>query len=176
MGDANEWNDLKSTAVHEFNKSLDKKHNITTDDALLRIPNKYVYKRKIDGVYKKVTMYSSNYFCGFAVNAIDNTLYNIRIGSNNEKYLFSVRFVAEKFKDREHDVLTLYYDNPYAYERHHGILLDKKIVSKWYDTFNKLPVKHIYSTQIIPDAFEPTQNTYDLKDENNETVPVILVK
>jgi hypothetical protein len=176
MGDENEWNDLKSTAVHEFNKSLDKKHPINTDNALLRIPNKYVYKRKIDGVSKKVTMYSSNYFCGFAVNAIDNTLYNIRIGSNNEKYLFSVRFVAEKFKDREHEVLTLYYDNPQAYEKHHGVSLDKKIISKWYDTFNKLPVKRIYTTHIIPDVFEPTRETYTLKNEENQPIHVIVVK
>jgi hypothetical protein len=109
-------------------------------DAAEVITNKYTYVKKLDdGKYRKITMYSSNYLSGWAVNAIDNTVYNVRVGSSNERYLFSVRFVSHKFKGREDEVITLYYDSPYAYETHQCITLPTEVIQQWHTVFNSLP-------------------------------------
>jgi hypothetical protein len=144
MGDWNEWDDIKETIVND-NLISNKDHRISSKlDVLEDCYNKYTYVGTINDRKKKITMYSSSYAGGYAVNAIDNTMYNIRIGTNDEKYLFSVRFTREKFKGRESDIITLFYDSPYSYETHHGVTLNPNIISQWYNTFNKLPQRATY--------------------------------
>jgi hypothetical protein len=142
MGDWNEWEDMKDTIVNEH-RFLDpsKKHksvNKDKDDNQLEPTNKYVYTKIVDDVKRRITMYSSNYVGGWAVNAITNVPYNIRIGSTNEQYLFTVRFSARKFPGRENDVITLYYDSPYLYERHHYVSLRPSVIDSWQAKFNAL--------------------------------------
>jgi hypothetical protein len=142
MGDWNEWEDMKETIVNDH--LFSKEPKISKLNVVEDCYNKYTYVRLINDCKKKITMYSSNYFGGFAVNAIDNSLYNIRIGTNDEKYLFSVRFTSEKFKGREDDIITLFYDSPYSYENHHGVTLDHNTITQWYNRFNKLPPRQTY--------------------------------
>ena len=145
MGDWNEWEDMKDTIVNEHKYLSQSEKNMSTNkDELLDHPNKYVYTRiDDDNIKRKITMYSSNYVSGWAINAITNTTYNIRIGSNHEQYLFTVRFTARSFKGRENDIITLYYDSPYLYERHHYVSLNPALINKWQTRVNKLPRKHI---------------------------------
>ena len=165
MGDWNEWDDLKDTIVNEQKFALSKAGQFNSDKKDREVcTNKYTYYRKInetDKKKKRITMYSSNYVSGCAINAINNTMYNVRIGTNDEKYLFSVRFTTKKFDGLSDDVITLYYDNPYSYENHHGVSLNPKIISDWYTQFNKLPPRNTCSHTVPPPV---------------EEVPVTVVK
>ena len=137
MGDWNEWNDLKETMdlFDPLNKpTLKNKEQLTE---LLNEPNKYVYKRKVDEVNKKITMYSSGGFGSYIVNPLDNTVYNVRVGSKEEDSFFSVRFTAKSFPGKEKDIITLYYESPYVYERHHHVALPLHIIKKWEETHVK---------------------------------------
>jgi hypothetical protein len=141
MGDWNEWEDMKDTIVNEH-RYLDKSNNIKSKDQYTdeeEVTNKYVYTTMVDDVKRKVTMYSSNYVGGWAINAITNVPYNIRVGSMQEQYLFTVRFTGRKFPGRENDIITLYYDSPYLYERHHYVSLRPSIIEKWQSKVNSLP-------------------------------------
>ena len=167
MGDWNEWENMKDTMVNDTpilpqNKLLSK-IKLTEE-----CRNKYIYFRKIDDRKKRITMYSSNYSGGWAVNAVDNTPYNIKIGTNEEKYLFSIRFTREKFIGRESDIITLFYDSPYAYEAHHGVTLNPNIINNWYTIFNKLPHKKW--------TYKNNSNSLDDSDEHNTDSGVIVVK
>ena len=148
MGDSSEWEDLNETIAKDIKQT--KPNKVTNDPEFNHLPNRHVYTRKVDGVKRRVVMYSSPYVSGFAVNAIDNTPFNIRIGSVAEQYLFSVRFTSDRIKGKEPDIITLYYESPYGYEKHHGTLLNPAVISEWYSKFNKLPIRPIYS-HIQPD-------------------------
>ena len=134
MGDWNEWNDLQETmetfepVPNETKAILKNKETITE---ILNEPNKYVYKTKVNEVNKKITMYSSGGFGNYIVNPIDNTFYNVRVGSKGEDRFFSVRFTAKSFPGKENDTITLYYETPYVYERHHHVTLPLHIIKKW---------------------------------------------
>ena len=170
MGDWNEWNDMKDTMVNDTpivpqNNKLLSKLKLTEE-----CRNKYTYFRKIDDRKKRITMYSSNYSGGWAINAMDNTPYNIKIGTNEEKYLFSIRFTREKFIGRESDIITLFYDSPYSYESHHGVTLTPNIINNWYTIFNKLPHRQ--------PTYRPNSNSTAPNDSEDHTTDsgVIVVK
>ena len=138
MGDWNEWEDMKDTIVNDH-KFLDSQPSNTKALTNIGDPgNKYVYTKLVDGVKRRIIMYSSNYVGGWATDAITNTPYNIRIGSQEEKRLFSVRFTSRVFAGRENDIITLYYDSPYLYEKHHYVSLNPTIIDKWQSTCNSL--------------------------------------
>lgn len=146
MGDWNEWNDLQETidvfdSLHTVKDKpeINNKEKVTE---LLNEPNKYVYKKKVNKevndevirVNKKITMYSSGGQGSYIVNPIDNTLYNARVGSKEENNFFKVRFTAKRFPGKENDIITLYYESPYVYERHHHTTLPLHTIKKWEET------------------------------------------
>ena len=154
MGDWNEWNDLQETndifePVEIETKPMIKNKELVTD--LVNEPNKYVYKRKVEQVNnnnkkkyitKKITMYSSGSYGNYIVNPLDNTPYNIKVGSKEEVKFFSVRFTAKRFQGQDDEPITLYYDSPYTYERHHHVSLPRHILQNWEITrvmLNKRP-------------------------------------
>ena len=135
MGDWNEWNDLQETAdmfdptKTESTQATKKNKEMLTE--ILNEPNKYVYKKKVDKVNKKITMYSSGGYGNYIVNPLDNTQYNIKVGSKEESKFFSVRFTSKMFPGKDNDSITLYYDSPYTYERHHHVSLPQHILQNW---------------------------------------------
>ena len=143
MGDWNEWNDLQETndifdPTTNTNKPETKKtKEILTD--VLNEPNKYVYKKRLTldndkKITKRITMYSSGGYGNYIVNPLDNTPYNIRVGSKEERQFFTVRFAARTFPDQDNVPITLYYDSPYTYERHHHVSLPMHILQNWENT------------------------------------------
>ena len=133
MGDWNEWNDLQGF-VEEYDTGVNARDGKEKLREILNEPNKYVYKKKVNNVMKKITMYSSGGFGHNIVNPIDNTMYNMKVGSKDELNFFSVRFTSKRFIGKEKDIITLYYDTPYAYERHHHIELPINQIKKWEET------------------------------------------
>jgi len=176
MGDWNEWNDLQETAdlfdplntdttiktTNANAKNLmqtknEKNKEIITE--LLNEPNKYVYKTTVNKIKKKITMYSSGGFGNYIVNPVDNTTYNVRVGSKGEDRFFSVRFTAKSFPDKEKEIITLYYESPYAYERHHHTTLPLHIIKKWEET-NMLLNNPLLTEQNINKISENSQQCH----------------
>jgi hypothetical protein len=147
MGDWNEWNELKGLIAPDDEYINETDENGGGKDKLrdvLNEPNKYVYKKKVNKVMKRITMYSTGGFGNNIVNPMDNTMYNMRVGSKDELNFFSVRFTAQSFIGKEKDIITLYYETPYAYERHHHITLPLNVIKKWEETRIKPnPVENI---------------------------------
>lgn len=166
MGDWNEWNDLQETAdmfdptKTESTPATKKNKEILTE--ILNEPNKYVYKKKVDNVNKKITMYSSGGYGNYIVNPLDNTQYNIKVGSKEESKFFSVRFTSKMFPGKEKDIITLYYDSPYTYERHHHLSLPQHILQNWD---NKQRSRTMPTTMMSA----TTMNTTDEATANNNT-------
>ena len=164
MGDWNEWNDLQETIdlfdlLQNVNKKPETNNNKEKVTELLNEPNKYVYKKKVDKevndevvrVNKKITMYSSGGHGSYIVNPLDNTLYNARVGSKEEDNFFKVRFTAKSFPGKEQDIITLYYESPYVYERHHHTTLPLHIIKKWEEShpLNKSPFVGFNSAAVV---------------------------
>jgi hypothetical protein len=175
MGDWNEWNDLQETNDIFDQSEIEikpkaKNKELVTD--LVNEPNKYVYKRKIEqvnnntntkkNITKKITMYSSGSYGSYIVNPLDNTQYNIKVGSKDEVKFFSVRFAAKSFQGQD-EPITLYYDSPYTYERHHHVSLPRHILQNWENTrlmlnkrpnFNQLtqPIEPVVSIDNLTDS------------------------
>jgi hypothetical protein len=116
---------LKQKETLDALKKLDKyyeKHSVLFNDVW------------IDGKYRKyiiVDNYGSGPYGSLARNAITGLTYNIKVGSKDEDLLFKVSLTTCRPKRR--DPLTLYYDSPEQYEKHHIVCVSNAIKQKWLE-------------------------------------------
>jgi hypothetical protein len=85
-----------------------------------------------DGKYRKYIMvdnYGSGPYGSLVRNAVTGITYNIKVGSKDEDLLFKVNLTTCHPKRRE--PLTLYYDSPEEYEKHHLTYVPNVIKEKW---------------------------------------------
>lgn len=90
----------------------------------------YCYHKPYNGRLSKVEMYNSGNSLGCRIrDPMTGSRLTARVGSHTEMDYFKVRMCG---LNRENPV-TLFYDSPEHFERHHKTELSESIKQKWWD-------------------------------------------
>jgi hypothetical protein len=120
----------------------------------------YYYKKYVNNRLTKIEMYDSGLMLGSRIrDPITGSRLNVRLGSKDELSFFKVRWCGTG----RASPVTLYYDCPEHFERHHKTTLSTDIKEKWHREHRmvdvSVPTMMDSETAIVPGVFEPVKVT-----------------